>query len=138
MVGAMTGIFKMKEPIPAKWALEPDLLLYGYWFWDWADSYERVASIDFSKEEITLAKPWHRYGYANGAHFYAYNAVSELDSPGEWYLDRKHALDGELFLQMMAGCRGVACTAGFESVCEAAYFGKPLLMVPIENHVTDG
>lgn len=46
-----------------------------------------------------------------------------------------HALDGELFLQMMAGCRGVACTAGFESVCEAAYFGKPLLMVPIENHV---
>lgn len=86
--GSMTGIFKVKEPIPSKWASEPDLLLYGYWFWDWADSYERVASIDCAKGEITLAKPWHRYGYANGAHFYAYNALSELDLPGEWYLDR--------------------------------------------------
>jgi UDP-N-acetylglucosamine:LPS N-acetylglucosamine transferase len=29
----------------------------------------------------------------------------------------------------------VACTAGFESVCEAVYLGKPLLMVPVENHL---
>jgi uncharacterized protein (TIGR00661 family) len=45
-----------------------------------------------------------------------------------------HKLHGEKFLQMMAGCRGVVCTAGFESVCEAAYLGKPLMMVPVENH----
>jgi hypothetical protein len=36
---------------------------------------------------------------------------------------------------MMAGARAVACTAGFESVSEAAYLGKPLLLVPVENHV---
>lgn len=46
-----------------------------------------------------------------------------------------HRLDGEKFLRLMAGARGVACTAGFESVSEAAYLGKPLLMVPVENHV---
>ena len=46
-----------------------------------------------------------------------------------------HRLDGEKFLRMMARCRGVACTAGFESVSEAAYLGKPLLLVPVENHV---
>ncbi len=46
-----------------------------------------------------------------------------------------HALHGEKFLRMMAGARAVACTAGFESVCEAAYLGKPLLMIPVENHV---
>ena len=46
-----------------------------------------------------------------------------------------HRLDGEKFLRMMARCRGVACTAGFESVSEAAYLGKPLLVVPVENHV---
>jgi uncharacterized protein (TIGR00661 family) len=46
-----------------------------------------------------------------------------------------HRLDGEKFLQMMAGCRHVVCTAGFESVCEAAWLGKPLFLVPVENHV---
>jgi uncharacterized protein (TIGR00661 family) len=45
-----------------------------------------------------------------------------------------HQLHGEKFLQFMAGCRAVVCTAGFESVCEAAYLGKPLMMVPVENH----
>ncbi len=46
-----------------------------------------------------------------------------------------HRLDGEKFLRMMAQCKYVASTAGFESVSEAAYFGKPLFLVPVENHV---
>jgi uncharacterized protein (TIGR00661 family) len=46
-----------------------------------------------------------------------------------------HKLDGTKFLRMMAECRGVACTAGFESLNEAAWLGKPLLVVPVENHV---
>jgi uncharacterized protein (TIGR00661 family) len=46
-----------------------------------------------------------------------------------------HALDGKRFLSMMAGCRGVVCTAGFESVAEATYLGKPLLCIPLQNHV---
>jgi hypothetical protein len=86
--GSKSGIFTYQGDIPSKWVAEPDLLLYGYWFWDWADSYERVASIDPAKKVITLAKPWHTYGFRVGAPFYAYNALSELDAPGEWYLDR--------------------------------------------------
>jgi uncharacterized protein (TIGR00661 family) len=46
-----------------------------------------------------------------------------------------HRLDGEKFLQMMAECRHVVCTAGFESVSEAAWLGKPVFLVPVENHV---
>ncbi len=46
-----------------------------------------------------------------------------------------HTLDGEKFLNMMAECRHVVCTAGFESVSEAAWLGKPLFLVPVENHV---
>jgi len=46
-----------------------------------------------------------------------------------------HKLDGEKFLNMMADCRHVVCTAGFESVSEAAWLGKPLFLVPVENHV---
>jgi hypothetical protein len=86
--GSKTGIFTYQGDVPSKWAAEPDLLLYGYWFWDWADSYERVAGIDAKQRVITLARPWHSYGFRIGAPFYAYNALSELDQPGEWYMDR--------------------------------------------------
>ncbi len=86
--GSMTGSFFYDGDLPKKWVNEPDLLLYGYWFWDWSDSYERVESIDPERRLITLAKPWHTYGYSVGAAFYAVNALSELDAPGEWFLDR--------------------------------------------------
>ena len=45
-----------------------------------------------------------------------------------------HALDDEKFLTMMKRCQGLATTAGFESVGEAMYLGKPVLMVPVEGH----
>jgi uncharacterized protein (TIGR00661 family) len=41
-----------------------------------------------------------------------------------------HQLDDERFLRDMAGAKAYATTAGFESVCEAMYLGKPVLMVP--------
>lgn len=41
-----------------------------------------------------------------------------------------HGLDDQLFLKYMAGARAYATTAGFESVCEAMYLDKPILMVP--------
>ena len=41
-----------------------------------------------------------------------------------------HRLDDKVFLEQMAGCRAYASTAGFESICEAMYMGKPILMVP--------
>lgn len=30
----------------------------------------------------------------------------------------------------MAGCKAYATTAGFESVCEALYMGKPCMLIP--------
>ena len=41
-----------------------------------------------------------------------------------------HQLNDTLFVRYMAGARAYATTAGFESVCEAMYLGKPVLMVP--------
>lgn len=41
-----------------------------------------------------------------------------------------HPLDDNAFIEQMAGCRAYASTAGFESICEAIYLGKPVLMVP--------
>ena len=41
-----------------------------------------------------------------------------------------HRLDDELFIRMTAQCAGYFGTSGFESICEAGYFGKPILAVP--------
>jgi len=41
-----------------------------------------------------------------------------------------HRIDDTKFLKLMAGCRGYITTAGFESVCEAMYLGKPVMMIP--------
>ena len=56
---------------------------------------------------------------------------------GKWRYDDTlcfHSLDDKKFLTMMASCRGLVCTAGFESVCEAMYLGKPVLMIPVGGH----
>jgi hypothetical protein len=86
--GAPEGRFRFEDDRPARWVNEPDAWLYGYWFWDWADSYEKIERIDLEKREITLAKPWHTYGYRKDQRYHAVNVLAELDSPGEWYLDR--------------------------------------------------
>jgi uncharacterized protein (TIGR00661 family) len=46
-----------------------------------------------------------------------------------------HRLDDTKFLDLLRSCRGFTSTAGFESVCEAAYLGKPISLVPTGKHV---
>lgn len=41
-----------------------------------------------------------------------------------------YQLDDVEFLRQMGGCKAYASTAGFESICEAMYLGKPIMMVP--------
>ncbi|GMO32651.1 MAG: glycosyltransferase family protein [Candidatus Azobacteroides pseudotrichonymphae] len=41
-----------------------------------------------------------------------------------------HTLNDKLFIKYMTRCKAYATTAGFESICEAMYLGKPILMVP--------
>ncbi|HEU4719300.1 MAG TPA: glycosyltransferase family protein [Bacteroidia bacterium] len=45
-----------------------------------------------------------------------------------------HKLNDVEFLRHMAACKGLISSAGFESICEAMYLGKPVLMVPVEGH----
>lgn len=87
--GSKIGRFTYESDRPKRWQNDPDILLYGYWFFGWADSYEQVESIDVEKREIVLKPPYHRYGYRKGQPFHAMNLLSEIDAPGEWYLDRR-------------------------------------------------
>ena len=45
-----------------------------------------------------------------------------------------HRINAKKFLKMMQNCKGLATSAGFESVCEAMYLGKPTLMIPVPKH----
>lgn len=41
-----------------------------------------------------------------------------------------HRISDTKFLTCMESCKGYVTTAGFESVCEAMYLGKPVMMIP--------
>ena len=74
---------------PSRWIGEKDGWVHGYWFHDWSDQRHPIESIDPQKHVLAVKPPYHASGYRKGAWFYAFNLLSELDSPGEWYLDRE-------------------------------------------------
>jgi hypothetical protein len=91
-VGTVEGIFSCAGDRPTRWTGEVDIMLHGFWFWDWADQRHKVLSIDTVSNIITVATPYHTYGYRDGQWFYAYNLLPEIDQPGEWYLDRQSGM----------------------------------------------
>ena len=72
-----------------RWAKAEDLWVHGYWTYDWADSYERVVSVNVAEHLLATAPPHGVYGYKVGKRFYALNLIEELDEPGEYWIDRK-------------------------------------------------
>lgn len=102
------------------------------------------------REEVLKIKP------TNGAHILGY-MLNEgyADEVMEWHKENRevplhifwdkasapdelvvdgtltfHKINDTKFLELMASCRGYITTAGFESVCEALYLGKPAMMIP--------
>ena len=45
-----------------------------------------------------------------------------------------HRLNDKKFARFMENCKAYASTAGFESICEAVYMDKPVMMVPVQGH----
>jgi Right handed beta helix region len=74
---------------PSTWARPGEVTMHGYWTFDWSDSYQGVSSIDTVRHEISIAPPYHGYGYTKNQRYYFLNILEEIDLPGEWFLDRK-------------------------------------------------
>jgi hypothetical protein len=87
--GDLNGKFMYEGDRPKRWNDEKDIWVHGYWFWDWSDQRHKVESIDTEKRVISVIPPYHGYGYRVGQWFYFFNVLAELDTPGEWYLDRE-------------------------------------------------
>jgi uncharacterized protein (TIGR00661 family) len=45
-----------------------------------------------------------------------------------------HRIGDQKFLDLMARCRAMVATGGYQTICEAMYLGKPILIVPVGNH----
>ena len=81
------GIFQYSENIPDRWKKADDIWLHGFWAWDWYDDSLKVEKLDIEKREFTLLQNT-SFGMAKGKRYYAFNLLEEIDSPGEWYLER--------------------------------------------------
>ena len=87
------GAFLCDDPRPSRWVTEKDVWLHGFWIWDWADRRIPLASVDPAARSISLGpREGQTFGIRTGQWFYAENVLAELDSPGEWYLDRDSSI----------------------------------------------
>lgn len=74
-------------------------------------------------------REWHNAHPETKLHFF----WDKQDAPEDMVVDEHftlHRINDEKFLHYMAGCRGYITTAGFESVCEAFYLNKPVMLIP--------
>lgn len=87
-----TGLtFTVSGGHPSAWQHEPNLEAMGYWARDWADTTLPVTSVNPSSGVLTLQAPAPEFGLLQGQRVVIENALSELDQPGEYYVDKATA-----------------------------------------------
>ncbi|NCQ29028.1 MAG: hypothetical protein GW802_16610 [Armatimonadetes bacterium] len=87
------GKFVCDDARPGRWVGEQGIWLHGFWVRDWADLRIPLGSVDAATRTLSFpAEQGRTYSVRKGQWFYAENVLPELDSPGEWYLDRETSL----------------------------------------------
>ncbi|RXZ84803.1 right-handed parallel beta-helix repeat-containing protein [Paenibacillaceae bacterium] len=107
----------------ANWRLE-DVWMFGYWYFDWADGTLKVADLDHQEGVIRSSQASY-YGVRTGQRFYLFNLLEELDSPGEFYLDRT---SGMLYLYPIEELHEARVTLSM--------LKEPLALLNQASHVT--
>jgi hypothetical protein len=91
-MGALEQGFHYSSERPGRWQHTGNIWIHGYWAYDWANSYERVAELDAERRFVRTAAPYGNYGFHKNQRLYWLNILEELDSPGEWFVDRETGL----------------------------------------------
>eukprot|EP00035_Acanthoeca_spectabilis_P011783 m.207927 g.207927 ORF g.207927 m.207927 type:complete len:671 (-) comp15446_c1_seq26:3200-5212(-) len=81
------------------WESEDDPWVQGYFQFDWTDTIARISALIPGNRTVALDPSTPTYGgglpIRSGARWLGLNLLSELDSPGEFYIDR---VKGDLYL----------------------------------------
>jgi len=88
IIGSLAEGFTLDDERPFTWKETTDVWAHGYWAWDWANSYERIESLDPTRRLIKTVAPHGHFGFRAGQRLFFLNVLEELDQPGEWFLDR--------------------------------------------------
>jgi hypothetical protein len=78
--------FRIADVDARRWTSEKEPRASAFWSNDW--DYETLPVRVTSEGELAIVAPSPRYGLKAGQRVRVENALRELDSPGEWYLDR--------------------------------------------------
>ncbi|MBU0610157.1 MAG: right-handed parallel beta-helix repeat-containing protein, partial [Armatimonadetes bacterium] len=126
--GAKGGIFEYSGDAPSRWRIADGVWLQGYWCFDWFDETIQIKSLDPQTKQIELAQPT-VYGVKQGnpspRRYRALNVLEELDSPGEYYLDRAA---GKLYFWPPAKLQGARVVL--------STLNAPIVEMKDANHVT--
>eukprot|EP01121_Diplochlamys_sp_Union-15-3_P021010 TRINITY_DN8385_c0_g1_i4.p1 TRINITY_DN8385_c0_g1~~TRINITY_DN8385_c0_g1_i4.p1 ORF type:complete len:455 (+),score=52.53 TRINITY_DN8385_c0_g1_i4:653-2017(+) len=94
LISRLTFFFLFTDPEASKWVDQiestHDVWIHGFFSWDWSDRHVRVESINTTSKQVNIdANTPPCYNPSKNSRYYAYNILAELDSPGEYYLNRK-------------------------------------------------
>ena len=87
-------VFRYSGERPERWLKAPQVVLHGFWGYDWTDSYARAGKIDVAAKTIELAHNLEfglREGNPSKRRWRAMNLVEEIDEPGEYAVDQQAA-----------------------------------------------
>lgn len=102
-----------------RWADEAEPCFHAYWYYDWLDSYN-TASFDVAAKSFTVQGDT-RYGFRGGCRFRGVNLLCELDTPGEYWVDRSKGL---LFWYAPEGFDGEGtCVSAFPEMAMLQFSG---------------
>jgi hypothetical protein len=80
--------FKYREQDTRTWSRPEEVEVFVFARYNWWNNICRIKSIDRATRQVTLANDA-SYPIRPSDRYYFRNALEELDSPGEWYLDKQ-------------------------------------------------
>ena len=67
---------------------ERDLWAFGLWNYEWADFRQPVCAVDVAARTIAVDARTDWFGFRSNRPYCLFNALCEIDEPGEWAIDR--------------------------------------------------
>lgn len=129
------SFYPMKDYLPERIAVVPPLLRRELFETTPSDG-DFVLGYMLNQGYEEEVRAWHRQNSDEKLYFFWDKAGVEptITIDDTFTL---HSIDDKLFLEKMAACKAFISTAGFESICEAYYLGKPVMLIPahIEQNV---